>query len=117
MTEGNLAGYTLLTVERAIDGDADGDGDVDVSDLGILATNYNAGQGFGWVDGDFNNDGKVDASDLGTLATMYGTTTDETPSQSVPEPSAIVGLLGFCLAGLWSRILTRNTERAKTRKN
>ena len=72
-------------------GDANGDGYVDVSDLGILATNYGAGGGFGWGDADFTGDGFVDVSDLGILATNYGTAPE---AQSVPEPSSVVLLLG-----------------------
>ena len=69
-----------------VPGDANGDGYVDVSDLGILATNYGAGGGFGWEDADFTGDGFVDVSDLGILATAYGTVPD---AQSVPEPGAV----------------------------
>ena len=39
-------------MEILLSGDANDDGIVDVSDLGILATNYGAGSGFGWSDGD-----------------------------------------------------------------
>ncbi|MEA1951004.1 MAG: hypothetical protein U9N87_06445, partial [Planctomycetota bacterium] len=71
-------------------GDANVDGMVDVYDLGILATNYNAGSGFGWGDGDFTGDGLVDVLDLGILATNYGT---GTAAQAAPEPSALSLLL------------------------
>ncbi len=87
-------------VERT-PGDANEDGYVDVTDLGILATNYGATGPWEWGDGDFDGDTIVNVNDLGILATWYGTT----PPQSVPEPSTFAGLLGLCLAGLlaWSR--------------
>ena len=77
-------------------GDANEDGYVDVSDLGILATNYGVGSGKEWGDADFTGDGLVDVSDLGILATNYGTVP---PPQAVPEPSTLAGLLALCLAG------------------
>ncbi len=55
-----------------IPGDANNDGKVNVSDLGILATNYGMTGGATWEKGDFNNDQKVNVSDLGILATNYG---------------------------------------------
>ncbi|MEA1952115.1 MAG: hypothetical protein U9N87_12070, partial [Planctomycetota bacterium] len=61
------------SIPEFLPGDANRDGSVDVSDLGILATNYDAGSGFEWGDGDFTGDGLVDVSDLGVLATNYGT--------------------------------------------
>ncbi|MBN2296567.1 MAG: PEP-CTERM sorting domain-containing protein [Pirellulales bacterium] len=84
--------------EDYIPGDANRDGSVDVSDLGILAANYNIGGGLGWSNADFTADGHVDVSDLGVLALHYG----EGPTAQVPEPSTFVGLLGLCLAGLFA---------------
>ncbi len=77
-----------------VPGDATGDGIVNVSDLGVLATNYGAGSGFGWSEGDFTGDGFVDVDDLGVLATYYGT---GTAAQAVPEPSSLVLLAGLSL--------------------
>jgi hypothetical protein len=51
-------------------GDANHDRVVDVSDLGILATNWQ-GTGKTFNQGDFNYDGIVDVSDLGILATNW----------------------------------------------
>ena len=82
-------------------GDFDEDGDVDVSDLGILATNYGTTSGATWGMGDATGDGAVDVSDLGILATEYGHGTSfSTASSAVPEPGAIVLLvaLGMSLA-------------------
>ncbi len=64
--------YFNLTATPALPGDANLDGSVDVTDLGILATNYGIGSGAEWANGDFNGDGSVDVSDLGILATNYG---------------------------------------------
>jgi hypothetical protein len=55
-----------------IGGDANWDGTVDVTDLGLLATNYGIATGGTWAKGDFNGDGKVDVVDLGLMATNYG---------------------------------------------
>jgi hypothetical protein len=53
--------------------DANGDGRVNVTDLGILATNYNRTlPGPDKSKGDFNLNGRVDVNDLGILATDYG---------------------------------------------
>ncbi len=80
-------------------GDANGDGLVDVSDLGIMATYYDAGGGHGWEHGDFTGDGFVDVADLGILAIHYGETE---PVASVPEASMLTLLLacGLTLLGL-----------------
>ncbi len=65
-------------------GDANKDGYVDVTDLGILATNYGESEKT-WEEGDFTGDGLVNVSDLGELATNYGTG----PTSDVPEPSTL----------------------------
>ena len=88
-------------------GDANLDGYVDVSDLGILATNYGTTSGAEWGDADFTGDGVVDVSDLGILATNYGTV--PTAQAAVPEPSTLAGLLGLCLAGLLVNVKRRST--------
>ena len=54
----------------ALAGDANHDRTVDISDLGILATNWQ-GTGKTFAQGDFNYDGVVDVSDLGILATNW----------------------------------------------
>jgi len=51
-------------------GDANHDRHVDVTDLGVLATNWQ-GSGKTFSDGDFNYDGVVDVTDLGILATNW----------------------------------------------
>lgn len=117
-----LAGGDEL-IKYTFAGDANLDGKVDVSDLGILATNYGKGTGEGWNTGDFTYDGGVDVSDLGVLATNYGAGTGlsgasaaaqfqadlklveaENPAfaatiGAVPEPANIT-LLGLAVLGL-----------------
>ncbi|MBN2291128.1 MAG: CotH kinase family protein, partial [Pirellulales bacterium] len=80
-------------------GDANLDGKVDVSDLGILASNYGTGSGFGWGDGDFTGDGQVDVSDLGILAAHYGTSIPEfLPGDANRDGSVDVSDLGTLAA-------------------
>jgi methionine-rich copper-binding protein CopC len=61
-----------------LSGDANHDRTVDITDLGILATNWQQSPR-GFSQGDFNYDGTVDITDLGTLATNW--------QVSLPEPS------------------------------
>ncbi len=84
-----------MMVDIFTPGDANRDGHVDVSDLGILATNYGAGAESGWTTADFNADGTVDVSDLGILATNYGMVP---AAQSVPETGGLILLLGGIMA-------------------
>ena len=92
LTDGDLTGYTVLTYfGTPISGDANFDGAIDVSDLGILASNYGLTGGVTWAMGDFNLDGKIDVSDLGILAANYGGS-GVTPA--VPEPMTL-SLLAF----------------------
>ncbi len=66
-------------------GDADDDGDVDLSDLSILATNWDATVAGGWDDADFDLDNFVGLTDLSMMASnwQYGVTT------AVPEPATM----------------------------
>ena len=89
----------VTVIGDAVPGDANGDGNVDVSDLGILATNYGTIGGAVWADADFTADGNVDVSDLGILATNYGTTS----ASAVPEPSTLCLLIFGVLALAWRR--------------
>jgi hypothetical protein len=84
-----------LVFSARLPGDANEDGHVDISDLSILATNYEQPGAWGWGDGDFSHDGAVDISDLSILASNYETGAG-TP---VPEPCtlALLGLGGAAL--------------------
>ena len=70
----DLAGNPLATTFTynffVLAGDANHDGRVDVTDLGILATNWQS-SGKNFSQGDFNYDGVVDVTDLGILATNW----------------------------------------------
>jgi T5SS/PEP-CTERM-associated repeat protein len=90
LTDGDLAGYTLLTfLGTPINGDANYDGVVDVGDLGILAANYGRTGERTWSLGDFNMDGVVDVGDLGILAANYGSSANLLTVNSVPEPMTL----------------------------
>ena len=75
-------------------GDANHDRHVDVTDLGVLATNWQ-GSGKTFSDGDFNYDGVVDVTDLGILATNW--------QKSLPSSRVI--------AGQFTRSLLRATHK------
>lgn len=90
--------YGIMSYE----GDFNGDGAVDVSDLGILATNYGKSSDAFYIEGDANQDGAVDVSDLGILATNYGSTSSGAPIDLVPEP-ATLSLLGLGVFALVRR--------------
>ena len=85
------------TSPEKVAGDANNDGKVDGSDVTILAGNWQTGVDgtveATWEMGDFNGDKKVDGSDVTILAGnwQYGV---EAAASEVPEPSAIVLLLG-----------------------
>jgi hypothetical protein len=89
------------STKALLPGDFDLDGDVDVSDLGILATNYGNTEAQSWAMGDSDHDADVDVSDLGNLATYYGTSAGGNPV-NVPEP-ATMGLLALGAVGLLKR--------------
>ncbi|MBN1851720.1 MAG: autotransporter-associated beta strand repeat-containing protein [Pirellulales bacterium] len=77
LTEGNLAGYTMLTVcVYALGGDFDGDGDVDGTDFLI------------WQRGESPN--PLSSSDLADWQTHFGTVVSPVGARStaVPEPAA-----------------------------
>ncbi|MBN2295214.1 MAG: PEP-CTERM sorting domain-containing protein [Pirellulales bacterium] len=91
--EGYVLGYAQspsIEIEIISDpepGDFDLDGDVDVSDLGILGTNYGTTVGATWRKGDTDGGGVVDVTDLGVLATHFGYGTNT--ANTVPEPSTM----------------------------
>jgi len=51
-------------------GDVDGDNDVDITDLGVLLSNF--GQSGPGIGGDLNGDDNVDVTDLGILLANFG---------------------------------------------
>lgn len=92
----------LSLVLRYPPGDFNFDGVVDVSDLGILATNYGTTSGMTWEKGDASGDCAVDVSDLGILATYYGTST-EVAASATPEPGTMTLMGVGALALLFRR--------------
>ena len=64
---------TAIIVRYTVAGDANLDRKVDISDLGLLASNWQA-TSRRFSQGDFNFDHKVDISDLGILASNWQTT-------------------------------------------
>ncbi len=104
LSEGALNGYTVLTLSMpapTMAGDANCDGVVNDSDAAVLAAYWLKDSGAIWGMGDFNGDGAVNQIDATLLAANWQSGVE----QSVPEPSAFVGLLGLCLAGMlgWGR--------------
>lgn len=87
-----------------IPGDCDGDGDVDLTDLALLAANWNA-TGASWDDGDFDADGDVDLTDLAILAGNWNQGAMAVPA-GVPEPTSAACIIGS-MALLGSRRRTR----------
>jgi hypothetical protein len=89
----DVEGEILIQAGLTVMGDANMDGIVDVSDLGILAGNWEADIDVHWYKGDFNLDGIVDVSDLGILAGNWETdiTADELAPMLdvVPEPASM----------------------------
>jgi len=83
----------------AADGDTDGDGDIDDADLGTMFSNFTgpvgAAGGKTFADGDTDGDGDVDDADL---ANAFSGFTGPLGPANVPEPGAVVGLVGVgCL--------------------
>ena len=60
----------IATTKVALAGDANLDGIVDVTDLGIVSSNWQQA-GKNWSTGDFNGDGVVNVADLGMFATNW----------------------------------------------
>jgi len=77
----------------AIPGDADLDGSVLLSDLSILAFNWEEDTGMTWLTADFDFNGVVNLADLSELAFHWEET--EAGAPPVPEPMT----LGLLLAG------------------
>ena len=76
-------------------GDVDGDGHTDVSDLNVMALNWQ-GSGKTKEQGDLTGDGSVNAADLNILALNWQTWRDGMPA-AVPEPASLALVLSAFL--------------------
>jgi hypothetical protein len=92
---------TVLTLTaQATGGDANLDGAVDITDLGLLASAWQASGN--WLSGDFDASGFIDISDLGILASNWQSGTMPAlglPEAEVPEPimSALLAIAAWSL--------------------
>ena len=98
-----VVGDPLMRIKAWLPGDANLDGVVDISDFGILQSNFFASGTFN--DGDFNADGVVDISDFGILQANFFQSVNETSGtiNFVPEPSALTLLIAFYVS-LYARL-------------
>lgn len=100
---GATAGQSLLLILSAYvaaNGDLDLDGDVDLTDLSILASNWNSGAGqLSFTQGDIDDDDDVDLTDLSLLAANWGYVAGMT---IVPEPTT-AALMILAAAGMVRR--------------
>ena len=79
-------------------GDANLDMQVDGDDAAILAANWLAADGAGWMNGDFNGDGAVNEIDATIMASNWQ---GSAAMAQIPEPATIVLLaIGLLLASL-----------------
>jgi hypothetical protein len=80
LSSANTVSYWQWTGVTALPGDANLDGVVSVSDLSVLAANYNTTSGATWDMGDFDSNGAVSVSDLSILAAHYNSGSSSTLS-------------------------------------
>ncbi len=97
LSDGSLAGYTLLTVgvvpDPTIPGDVNLSGLVNDDDLSLLLANWVIGDE--WGEGDLNENGTVNDDDLSLLLANWGAGSSPA-GEAVPEPaSALILLLGL----------------------
>ncbi|MBN1912205.1 MAG: hypothetical protein JW818_20965 [Pirellulales bacterium] len=79
-------------------GDANADGQVNAADARILAEHWLTPTDAAWTVGDYNTDGLVDDLDASILASNW--TGSSEGNAQVPEPSALVALVGLALCTL-----------------
>jgi hypothetical protein len=82
----------MIRIKYTYFGDANLDGQVDISDLGILATHWQAAGN--WSGGDFDYSGFVDITDLGRLATNWQRGVGNPLGPSLDAALAAMGLSG-----------------------
>jgi probable HAF family extracellular repeat protein len=84
--QGQTEGWYVDLNMTLIPGDANADGKVDLTDFGILKSNF--GTGTTLAEGDFTGDGKIDLSDFGVLKANFGQTA--AAAAAVPEPNTLL---------------------------
>ena len=67
-----VGGFWAVTLPALCAGDVDGDGTVNITDLGILLSNFGIAVGATRSDGDLSGDGAVNITDLGELLAAFG---------------------------------------------
>ncbi|MCC6494394.1 MAG: hypothetical protein IT424_15390 [Pirellulales bacterium] len=87
---------------EAVPGDFDGDGDVDVDDIFEWTSNFGSGPG-----ADADGDGDSDGADFLAWQQNLGTTAAVSTAASVPEPTAIGGMLCGMAVVLSQSTITR----------
>jgi len=90
----SIADHETSDLPPLFPGDANRDGKVNLTDFGILKTNFGKSPAI-WDQGDFDNDSKVTLSDFGVLKSNFGKVQTSSASPAVPEPSScLLALLG-----------------------
>ncbi len=93
-----------------VPGDANNDGSVDELDAARLSTYWGQSDAT-WAMGDFSGNGTIDAADASILAANWHYGTVSEGGQSVPEPTALSGLLSIAV-GLALMALRRMRSRS-----
>lgn len=84
-------------------GDTNVDGTIDLTDFGILKSNFGRSPAAG-AEGDINADAKVDLADFGILKQNFGKSGLSSPMEPVPEPAtALLALMGATSLALGGR--------------
>jgi hypothetical protein len=96
-----VSGLLKVVASTSIPGDTNQDGHVDQTDAAVLAAHWGTSVTGGTADGDFNDDHLVNAADAAILAANWSPAPAE--QTAVPEPAALVALLGLCMAALLRR--------------
>ena len=98
LTEGDLTGYTVLTVLEVVllAGDANRDGMVSAGDYASVQANF-GNTGIAGIPGDANGDGIVSAGDYASVQANFG----NVASASIPEPAtlSLLALGGVAMVG------------------
>ena len=94
ITEGDLTGYTMLTVleQALLEGDANYNGVVSAGDYGVVQANFGS-TGIPGIHGDANGDGVVSASDYACVQANFGSVA--AGANPIPEP----GILSLLVIG------------------